>query len=118
MLLELHELHQIPDRLVALLVSHLHIVVVQVMHRAPVVPVTNTDNYDAEGQSPAFYQQVLDVFLVVDDAVSQNQQNHVFLLLLLHVLANLHGLAQERSEVGGPRELQIGKTFAVSFLDA
>ena len=47
-LLELNELHQISNRLVPLLISHLHIVIIQFMHDAPIVfIIANSDDDDA-----------------------------------------------------------------------
>ena len=68
------------------------------MHSAPVLSVSYADNDDTQRQSPALHQQVLHLLLIMDDAVCQDHQDHVISCLILHVLANVHGLSQQRSE--------------------
>lgn len=100
--LELHKLDQIPDGLVALEIPHLHIIVIEFVHGTPVISIANSNHDNAQWQLSAFYQQVFHLFLVVNHSVSQNEQNHVLLLLLLHCLAHLHGLSEEGSKESGP----------------
>ena len=98
-LLELNKLHQVPDCFVALEIRHLHVVIVQLMHYSPVVSISNSNHDDTQGQFSAFDQQIFHLFLVMNNSVSHDHQNHVFLLLDLHVLANRHRLPQKRGEV-------------------
>jgi hypothetical protein len=118
MLLEFNELHQISNGLVTLEISHLHIVVIQLIHYAPVLTISNAYYDYAQRQLPTFHQKVLDFLLVVDDPIGQNQQNHVLLHLGLHVFAHPHSLTQQRSEVCRTRKLKERQAFTIALFDS
>ena len=85
------------------------------MHRPPVVLTSsNTYDYDTKRKLAALHQQIFNLLFVVDDTVSQDHQHHVLLCFGHHALAHSHGLPQQGSEVGGSREGQEGKAFAVA----
>ena len=67
---ELDELDEISLGFVALEISHLAIVIVELMHGAPVFIVTDTDYDHTQWKLAAFYKEVLYVFLIVDDSIS------------------------------------------------
>ena len=69
-LLELNELHQISDGLVSILISHLHVIVIKLVHDVPVVPVSDADHDDAQRQLSALNQEIFNFFLILDDPVS------------------------------------------------
>jgi len=54
-LLELNKLNQVPDSFVALEIGHLHIVIVQLVHYAPVISIADTNHDDTQGQFSTFY---------------------------------------------------------------
>lgn len=102
MLSELYELHQVSQGRIALEVSHLTVVIVEFVHRPPVVLTSsNTNDNDAERKLATFHKQIFNLLFVVDDTVSHDHQHHVLLCFSHHALAHSHGLPQQGSEVGG-----------------
>ena len=55
-LLELYELNQISNSFIALLVHHIHVIVIELMHDLPIVTsvVSNSNDNYAQRQSSAF----------------------------------------------------------------
>ena len=55
-LLELYELNQISNSFIALLVHHIHVIIIELMHDLPIVTsvVSNSNDNYAQRQSSAF----------------------------------------------------------------
>ncbi len=70
MLAKLNKLHQISLSSIPIPISHLAIIIIQLMHRTPILAISNTDYYHTQRQSTAFHQKVLYLLFVVDDSVS------------------------------------------------
>ena len=100
-LLKLYKLNQIPLSGVAFSISHVAVVIIELVHDLPAVLALPNPNYnDTQGEFTALYEQVEHFFFVVNVAVSQDEQNHILLTLLLHAETHIHSLPEKGSEVG------------------
>lgn len=91
---ELDELYKVTLYWVALFVSHLTVIIIQLVHQTPVFVVTDANNHNTQGQSSTFHEQIFDFFNVMNDSVCEYQQNHVLFHVLFHDPADVHGFSE------------------------
>ena len=98
-LLKLDKLDQIPFSLISISVRHVHIIIVQLVHQFPSVlshPDPYYDYTQRKGSAPD--QQIFDlVYVIIQQPVCHYHQNHVFLLLSLHLLTLSHRYFKKRN---------------------
>lgn len=66
---KLYELNEISLCLIALKISHLAVVIIQLMHSTPVLALANPNYDDTKRQFTTLNEQVFYFFLIVDDAI-------------------------------------------------